>query len=387
MKKVAIIQRIVPHYRLPLYRVMVKELAKHDVELTILYGQESIGSVPKSVESTESWMHKSNNIYFSIFGHEIVYQPFFIKSFRYDLVITEQANRLVLNYLLQFFLRLSGAKLAFWGHGRNFQANNSGSILESVKAKATNYANWFFGYTNNSVDTVTSNGFPVERTTVLENAIDTTSLKVAYDKISIEELQPIRESVGLSSNNIGIYCGGMYSDKKIPFLLDACLAIKSKLPDFEMIFIGTGPQANLIDGFCKKNQWAVSLGEVTGVERVKYFAVSKVFLMPGLVGLAVLDSFAMKTPMVTTDIPIHSPEFAYLSHGENGLVTQFSTETFSEEVVSIFTNHQKYEHLIQGCEIATAKYTIENMALNFVNGIISALEIKPNASPENSGHS
>ena len=103
MKKVAIIQRIVPHYRLPLYRVMVKELAKHDVELTILYGQESIGSVPKSVESTESWMHKSNNIYFSIFGHEIVYQPFFIKSFRYDLVITEQANRLVLNYLLQFF--------------------------------------------------------------------------------------------------------------------------------------------------------------------------------------------------------------------------------------------------------------------------------------------
>lgn len=47
--------------------------------------------------------------------------------------------------------------------------------------------------------------------------------------------------------------------------------------------------------------------------------LARVFLMPGLVGLAILDAGAAGLPLVTTDYPWHSPEIAYLDPGVNGL--------------------------------------------------------------------
>ena len=39
-----------------------------------------------------------------------------------------------------------------------------------------------------------------------------------------------------------------------------------------------------------------------------YLYVSKLLLMPGLVGLSVMDSFVGTCPLVTTDVAVHSPE-------------------------------------------------------------------------------
>ena len=48
--------------------------------------------------------------------------------------------------------------------------------------------------------------------------------------------------------------------------------------------------------------------------------MSKLFLMPGLLGLAVLDAEVMGLPVVTTRYPWHSPEIAYLRDGETGVI-------------------------------------------------------------------
>ena len=39
---------------------------------------------------------------------------------------------------------------------------------------------------------------------------------------------------------------------------------------------------------------------------------ANLMLIPGLVGLAVVDSFAAQCPVVTTDFRGHSPEFEYI---------------------------------------------------------------------------
>ena len=46
-------------------------------------------------------------------------------------------------------------------------------------------------------------------------------------------------------------------------------------------------------------------------------AISDVFLLPGKVGLAILDAFAV----LTTRLDIHCPEIEYLEEDRNVLVT------------------------------------------------------------------
>jgi glycosyltransferase involved in cell wall biosynthesis len=96
--------------------------------------------------------------------------------------------------------------------------------------------------------------------------------------------------------------------------------------------------------------------------------------MPGLVGLGILDSFALETPIITTNYPFHSPEIDYLENGINGFVTNNNIEDYSKTVIEVLKT-KKYLDLIEGCKVSSEKYTIEAMAENFKNGILSCLKI------------
>ena len=51
---------------------------------------------------------------------------------------------------------------------------------------------------------------------------------------------------------VGLYCGGMYKEKRLDFLLESCKIVKQNIPNFEMIFIGAGPESNKIKECCKQ---------------------------------------------------------------------------------------------------------------------------------------
>ncbi len=374
MKKVVIIQRIIPHYRVDFYDALSSRLASNNIKLEIIYGQESKGTVPKSVKYNRTWAIKITNLYVSFLGKEVVWQPAKKYIDNADLVIVEQANRLLFNYYLLLCGKLFGLKVAFWGHGKNFQSSNNSSFLEGFKRVMSIHSDWWFAYTEKSAQLVELIGFDALKITNVQNSIDTTALKHAKKKVSISQAEEVKGRLGMVSENIAIYCGGLYEEKKIKFLIESCKKVQKNIPDFNIIIIGDGPDSELVVNFSKENQWVHYLGEIIGDERVCYFAISKILLMPGLVGLAVLDSFALEVPMITTDLPIHSPEFEYLYNGFNGIVTKFDVDEYSQAVSSILLDEQCYLTLIAGCKESSEKYTINNMADNYSNGIISALD-------------
>jgi len=73
------------------------------------------------------------NLSFQLLGTEIVWQPAlkFLKDS--DLIIVSQENRILLNYLLLIRKIFDHQKIAFWGHGRNFQNRNPRNPKELVK--------------------------------------------------------------------------------------------------------------------------------------------------------------------------------------------------------------------------------------------------------------
>ena len=48
-------------------------------------------------------------------------------------------------------------------------------------------------------------------------------------------------------------------------------------------------------------------------------------------------------------------------------------DVFSSNVISLFQNKKLLNEIREGCQLSGEKYTLENMAQNFTDGILNAL--------------
>jgi len=375
MRKVVIIQNILPHFRVKLYEGLKASLKEHDIELSLLYGEFEEDGYRLDIGNLELPWAKLINIRDIKFGRlRFIHYPClrFLKGA--DLIIMIQWNSFLINYylILKRLLKLSKAKLAFWGHGLNRQAYPY-SWKNSFKRIFINQVDWWFAYTRGVKKTIEECDFPKDKITVVQNAIDTVGLNNTQKTITDDERSKARISLGLKNGPTAIFCGRMYKEKRIPFLIKACLEIKKKIPDFQMIFIGDGKFKERILELSRSKDWVYCLQPVAGREKLIYFSLADLLLMPGLVGLVVLDSFVTETPIVTTNYKFHSPEIEYIKNEVNGVITENELEAYVDKVVSLLKGKEKVEELKEGCKLSSKKYTIEKMIENFTKGIVECL--------------
>jgi len=374
--KVAIIYRYIPQYRQCFYEMLREKLDKIGIELVLIYGQPSQKLALKKDSIDLHWARKVRNLYIKIGRWEFCWQPVLPHIRVVDLIIVESANKLLVNYIFLLLNTLKIKKIAFWGHGKNFQAKKEDRVSEWIKKILTTKVHWWFVYNKLCAEVVKEAGFPFERISSVQNAIDTRNLTVTLQKLSPEELYDARVNINLFSDNIGIYSGGLYPAKRIFFLLESLHYIRKHVPDFEMIFIGDGVDAPLVKDAARNFSWIHYAGPKFNNEKVPFFAISKLLLIPGVVGLGILDAFALETPLVTTNIYGHGPEIEYLENGVNGIMISDANnpQSYADYVVHLIRNPLEYNNLLENCRKSREKYTIENMVEIFSNGIESALK-------------
>ncbi len=368
MKKVIIIQRILPHYRVKFFRKLHEELSNVGIDLFLIYGQEKHGTVPVSIDSNDVWAVKIYNRYISFLGKEVIWQPCIDTIKNCDLVIAEQAGRLLLNYLLLSVLSKNYKKIAYWGHGRNMQGC-SDSIMEKIKTRLINKVDWWFLYTNININYLTKFGVKKSTISIVNNSIDTDELSAEVELFSNTNKNHLKKNLGIESDKVALFCGGLYPGKDLQFLIEACLKVKESISDFEIIFIGSGPDENILQSAIKNYTWINYVGAKYGKERVPYFIVSDVFLMPSSVGLAIIDCFVTNTPLITTDIQTHGPEISYLSNAINGYMTKYSVAEYSKVIIRYLSSSEEQNKLIEGCKQSAGKYSLDEMVKNFAQGI------------------
>src|SRR5690606_25789167 len=112
-----------------------------------------------------------------------------------------------------------------------------------------------------------------------------------------------------------------------------------------------GIEAFKIQNTANIHSWIKYIGPKFKRELVPYFLISSVFLMPGLVGLAVLDCFALGVPLITTQHNNHSPEIDYLENNFNGIIVPDSTNPvhFANTVINLLQDEHKRLRLVTGC--------------------------------------
>lgn len=371
MKKVLIIYRFLPHYRKEFYDKLKNNLESEGVQLDLIYGKSRNIDRLKNDEIDLEWAIFRRNLYMRFGKVELIWQPCLKDLKNYNLVIVEHANKLLLNYILIVIRLFSKTKLGLWGHGRNMQIPKN-SLRNRFKNLFLRQCDVYFAYTKNVKEFLINHGLHEKKIINVQNAIDTQEIRKYYLSITVEEENAIRQELNLSDSITGIFCGGMYPEKRIDFILEAALRIKEEISGFSLIFIGSGVDAIKVKTASEKHSWIKYVGPKLGMERVKYFKAADFQMMPGLVGLGILDSFAFETPLVTTDYPFHSPEIEYLENGINGLITKNNINDYSSTIISLF--QQEVIHvLIQGCRSSAEKYTIETMVDNFKGGILTHL--------------
>lgn len=371
MKEIVIITKLLPQYRGEFFSLLKDELLKNDIVLEVIYGKDKNIKALKNDEVELEWAKYIPNKTFKFFNAELIWQPCLMEIKDKDLVIVENANKLLLNYYLIFARKFSKYKLAYWGHGRNLQENVN-SWQNKFKYLFLNKCDWWFGYTNGTKIFLVKRNFPVNKITVVQNAINTLSIKKYYSEFKKNEINELRKELGINSNTIAIFCGAMYPGKDLDFILETCYRVKQEIPDFHMIFIGSGIEAIKVINASKLNNWIHYVGSKFEKERVKYFKIAQIQLMPYYLGLGLLDSFALETPIITTSNPFHGPEIEYLVNGENGFITNNNMDDYVSKVVEVLKT-KSYVDLIEGCRLMAKKITLEEMVGNFKDGVLSCL--------------
>jgi len=359
--RVVFVQKFVPHYRLPMFEQLRENLAKKDVEFVLLYGPPDAyeGSKVKTMEPP--WGLRVNSRIFSVLGRYLYWQGANKHIKKGDLVIVEHAAKLLDNYVIFAKRQFGGCKMAYFGHGKCFQPKVELFISRWVKKLMLRKVDRWFAYTE------------VSRQSLLEQDVSDDIISVVNNTL----LSPIKLE-SLESKKVPdrfIYIGGMYKDKRIEVLLESAKLIKERRPEFELHCVGDGPLRHLITAEAANNDWILDHGALYGEERNELLASSVGILMPGLVGLVIMDAFFFQCPIITSSSGEHSPEIAYLENGVNGIIENAgaSAQAYADTVVDYLHSPQQALEMRAACLASAERYSMDNMEKNFRDGILTTL--------------
>jgi glycosyltransferase involved in cell wall biosynthesis len=374
--RVLIAYKSLPRYRVPFFERLHDRLDELGIDLRLVVGQPARREAARGDQGELEWALRTRNRIVSAAGREVIVQPVVSQARGADLVIVEQANRLVVNYVLLALQPFGLTRVCFWGHGANLQARRPRSAAERVKRAVSRRPHWWFAYTNGSRDRVAALGFPAERITVVQNAQDTESLAAA---VRSRRETALGDGPGPRGGPVGLFLGSLERERRVDFLVRAAGLAARRVPGFRLVIAGDGEDRGAAVRAARRHDWIQYVGRVDGVEaRAELLAAADVLLAPGPVGLVVVDSFAAEVPLVATASAHHGPEIEYLQPGVNGLVVAQAddADAYGAAIASVLLDPEEARRLRRGCAEAAARYTLAAMIDRFATGVLQALEAR-----------
>ena len=372
--RVVALQHRLLHYRCELFQQLRDALAQADIEFHLVHGQASPTEESRRDEGSLDWADRVTNRWRRVGDVDLLWQPLPRELRDVDLVIVMQENRILSNYPILLSSRWRAGRVAYWGHGANLQSRKPKGLRERWRRLLLHRVDWWFGYTSLTVRLLEDAGFPTDRLTCLNNAIDTRGFRHAVKGVSAEALAETRQRLSVPDHGaVGLYCGSLYPDKRLELLIAASDHIHARIPGFKLIVIGDGPSRAFLESASRERDWVRFVGVRRGAEKALFFRLADIILNPGAVGLNVLDAFAAGVPLVTTTNALHGPEIAYLLQGVNGLLVNDSTEDYGGTVLALLQDPGRLRGMSQAALASSGEYSLEEMGRRFSQGIQACL--------------
>jgi L-malate glycosyltransferase len=374
MRKVSIIQREIPHYRIRFFEELYAQGKVQDLDIQVYAGMPPARATSSiafpyqvlpvrhfgTMKSSSFWMYELEN---AIAGSDIVVAP-------------QELQCLTVPYLWAKRRRICTSWI-WWGHGYNFQASVRPStaiqIKEAIKRFMTRRADGLLTYTEGGADYWRKQGLPKDWVTPYYNTIDVEGLRKVRADITEQQLIEVRRTLAVEGKRVLLFSGRLYAEKKVDFLLNAFALLKNIYPEVALLIIGDGEERRKLEQLATHlNLRDVHfLGElVEPTDTAVYFSLADLMVLPSLVGLAIVHGFAFGLPLHTTDSPGHGPELDYLS-SKNGVMSRHDVAQYAEAIASLLFSPHKLEAMKQAAMAQGDELHLSHSARRFVSGIRS----------------
>jgi glycosyltransferase involved in cell wall biosynthesis len=375
--RVVVVQRTIRRYRMPFFRSLRSELHQRHIQLAVVHNTPPRDQDRrKDVVGDDSliWAKRSPARDIGIAGKSLLWQSAPRGFRKADLVVVEQANRLLLNYRLLIGRRFGGPKVALWGHGDDPHPNPS-MAAERFKQLYSTQPDWWFAYTFGVADLVEAFGFPGERITDVNNSTDTQQLATAVGAVSDDQVQRLRDAHGIRGGQVGLYAGALVPEKRLDHLVQAADVVRDASPAFELVLVGDGPLALWVQEQASRRPWMHYLGQRFDDDLAKVMRLSTFLMVPTWVGLVIVDGFAAGLPLIARASAAHGPEIDYLRQDENGRLVDDGGDPrrYAEGVLAVLQDPRLLDRMRAGCRADAIRMGTDEMARRFADGIEAAI--------------
>ena len=377
--KVAISQRIIPHYRVPVF----SELAsRENIDLTVFYGRGFSTGSQVNTKSINGFCSKKlftlmlnyNGVYGS--SQLRVFHPFLILHLifgNFDVIIVEPSSNFYNNFFTFIYCKIFRKKFIWHESGSvpKEQRPKFRRMIDPILSIFIKGANAFITYTSYADESL-KRDFNMDSKKIFraQNTIDTSKIDKEIE-IFLPEVNSKKKELQLIGFKVALYIGGIEQRKKIENLIKAITHLNNSGIPSKALIVGDGPDK---DELLSKLTAEDKVNTVFAGKHLKdatlYVLLSDVVVLPSSGGLSVMTAFACKKPFVGSEEIEHGGIKDYVTNGVNGfLVKENDLKELQEKLKEIFINDYLYKKMSSMAYESSKKITISNMVNGFENAI------------------
>jgi glycosyltransferase involved in cell wall biosynthesis len=337
MARVIILQRVVPHYRMPIYRRLADELGWE-----IVFGR-NVASKNLELVSDAPFLHPVDYRPWSKAGttRYIVPVSRILEKFKPDAIVAEGAPGMTSTWELGARRLLGGTTLMFWSIGYDPNSPREPDRLVSPYQ-------WPYLLAYGLADAMILYG--QEGVNFLRRFYPRKPMFVAANTLDMEELQQHRDST-TPAPRIGrpelLTVARLTPSKNVVGLVKSFLAFRRKFPDAALKIVGDGPDRPNVEAAAgdQLGRSVVMVGpSFDETETARHMLAADFFVVAGRVGLSINHALGYDLPTLAFDRgpngPQHGSEFHYLIDGMTGFVVRDTTTTgLTRKLEELFSNN------------------------------------------------
>lgn len=369
--RVAVLQRILPGYRLELFRRLS---ASAGIELRLFIGEDIPNTKWRSAGDLSGVdVVRLKTRFIRLRSRLMPWHSGLRKAlaeFDPDVVVAEGESNF-LSYLQALWYRRShrSVKLIHWGGGGiPGQVNSPGSMGSRFKLYMQKKFDGMLVYSTFCKNWLVEAGHSADRISVAVNVGNTGQHLSAADGLG-ETQAEARERLGLGDRFTVFYVGAMDANKRPDVLLDLAGLVDSSL--FNFVLAGAGPEAEPL----KRRAAVEGLDNVYVVGRVSddlplYYRAADVVVIPGRGGIVISEAMAWRLPVVVHEAD--GTELDLVVDGETGYVLESGTVESFKAVLEAMQAYPEGSGKLgrNGRESLESAYTVEQYAASVEAAIL-----------------
>jgi glycosyltransferase involved in cell wall biosynthesis len=351
---VLVLQEQVLPYRVPFFRFLADELGSRDLDLRVVSSSvlpkvDELGFPHQRVLPSRGGLSALGTIYRE----------------RPAVLVLPHSGRFAPVATTTRLLQSHGRKQLFWGMGlaRRYgeaAARDRRPPAEAVRRLMLSTCDHYLSYTEISTTYLLNRGYEAARITTLNNAVEA---------LATPEQAMTAQRVPFQA----LFVASLVEDKE-PL---AAVAIVDRLrhlaPGASLHIVGDGPLRPQCEQAANGLEWVHYHGPKRGQGLRELALSSGIAIIPGRVGLALLEMASAGLPMATFAASRHGAEIAYLKDGINGIFLSGEIDAAAKELGTLLTDLPALERMRNEALGTASKYTIRRMAANFADGVTASL--------------